>query len=137
VHLKVPVPLMLARAAVGLAPDQAVHHRIDDPDVLRMLPAARELVAALEDCEDGEYVRVEDGDELVLIRKVGAELEIDVRSSDEKVSVRVPLELAAAALTLDDDGSFDIGGVLAALGDASGELVNIDDGATRVSVRMW
>lgn len=115
-HIVVPMPLLAARAAAAFVPaDKARLHL--DPEAARHLPLAREAVEALAAAPDCELVRVEQGDERVVIRKEGQKLSVNVRSEREEVHVNVPLDMVLEVLP-GPDGRFNPSAAVAALGSA-------------------
>jgi hypothetical protein len=88
----VPVPLLLAEVAAAFVPEKPLAREMGE--ALEHLPAAREVLKALAESPDGEFVRVEEEDEQVLIEKRGDTLRILVhgRGGKEEVTVNLPLE---------------------------------------------
>lgn len=138
-HIVVPVPLVLAQAALAIAPAVAPADqlRIPDGEPLKHMGLAREVLEALATAPDGELVRVEEPDETVVVSKVGRSLHVSVNGHGEKVSVNVPLHLALQALP-DRHGRIRTAALAAALGGVRfTELVNVDDGHDKVRVWVW
>ena len=138
-RIVVPFPLLLARAALGFAPEAAT--RIEIPELSEYSDIASRLVAELRDCGDGVLVEVEDGTEHVLIEKVGDEIAIDVDSDREEVSVRIPLAAAAGILDGYEGGRLKVAEVLDALsssGSLSGtDLVHVPSDEEEVRIWVW
>jgi hypothetical protein len=138
-RIVVPVPLFLARAALGFAPEVA--REVEVPELGEYSDIALRLVAELRDADDGILVEVEDGGDHVLIEKIGDELAIDVSSDAEEVSVRIPLEAAESILASATDGRLQVDGVLDALsssGSLSGtDLVHVKSDDEEVKVWVW
>ncbi len=89
-HLYIPVPVVLAHAAVACVPDKELK------EVRAELTPRRDLIVAacdaISDCPDGAFVEYTNGDqEHVTVAKRGGYLLVDVDSRDEKVKVRVPI----------------------------------------------
>lgn len=138
-HIVVPVPLVLAQAALAAAPIVAPPEklRIPNDEALKHVGIARDVLDALAKAPDGELVRVEERDETVVITKQGRSLHVAVDGHGENVSVNVPLHLALQALP-DRDGRIHTGALAASLGAVRfTELVNIDDGHDKVRVYVW
>jgi hypothetical protein len=136
-RIVVPVPLALAQTAVALVPAEKTHLRLP-PEAVRYLPIAKEVMEALAAGSDGELVRVEEPNQTVLIRKQGGLLLVNVANGREKVTVRVPLEVALAALP-GPEGQLDASRALRALGQARfTKLVDVhaSDGA-EVKVTLY
>jgi hypothetical protein len=132
----VPVPLFLARAAAGFAPREAT--RIDVPELAEYSDVAARLIDELRSAPDGILVEVEDRSDHVLIEKVGDEIAVEVRSDDEEVLVRVPLELAAEILDGYDGHEIRVGDVLDALSSVSRtDLVHVRSRDEEVRVWIW
>jgi hypothetical protein len=89
-HLYIPVPVVLAHAAIACVPDKELR------GVRAELTPRRDLIVAacnaIGDCPDGAFVEYRNGDqEHVTVTKRGSYLLVDVDSKDEKVKVRVPV----------------------------------------------
>jgi len=99
-HIVVPVPLGIAQMALSFVPEQELD--MDDHELEELrdhLPEARELIRAIVDAPDGEFVRVEQRNGgLVTVAKRGGTLEVYVDDDDDHVEVNVPLSLAERAL---------------------------------------
>jgi hypothetical protein len=138
-HIVVPVPLFVARAALGFAPHEA--REVEVPELGEYSDLAGRLVAELRDSPDGVLVEVEDHDEHVLIEKIGDELTIDVSSGDEDVSVRIPLEAAESILESCRGGRVRVDGVLEALSSSASlagtDLVHVKSDDEEVKVWVW
>jgi hypothetical protein len=137
-HVVVPLPLVLAQAAVAISPaiaDQKL--QIPDPEALRGMKVARGVLEALAKGPDGELVRVEDHREQVVITKQGRTLHVHVQNAKENVTVNVPLHLALSALP-GEDGQIRMGSLAAALGGVRfTDLVEVRDGDDRVRIYVW
>jgi hypothetical protein len=138
-RIVVPVPLVLAQAAVAVAPAIAEQDlRIPDQDVLEHIGVARGVLEALAAGPDGELVRVEEPDEQVLIVKEGRSLHVRVHGKDgQEVSVNVPLRVALSALP-DSEGrisALDLAGTLGTV--RFTDLVEVHDGNDHVKVWVW
>jgi hypothetical protein len=131
----VPFPLVLAQAAVAVVPQEKL--RIPDNEVLEHIDVAREVLEALAEAPDGELVRVEERNELVVVTKAGRSLRVHVSGPNENVSVNVPLHLALQALP-DEHGRVRTAALAGALaGVRFTDLVEVEDGKDRVRVWVW
>lgn len=137
-RIVVPVPLVLAQAAVALAPMAAPEHAMRVPEeAVEHMGLAREVVEALAAAPDGEFVRVEERDETVVITKEGQTLKVRVTGKRESVSVNVPLHLALAALP-GRDGRIRTAALAGALaGVRFTDIVDVKDGDDHVRVWVW
>jgi len=138
-RIVVPVPLVLAQAALAVAPSVAPMDelRIPDREALRHMGFAREVLQALADGPDGELVRVEERDEVVVVTKEGRSLRVKVSGHRENVSVNVPLHLALQALP-GEDGRIRTTALAGALsGLRFTDLVDVEDGDDHVRVWVW
>ena len=137
-RIVVPVPLVLAQAAVALAPVAAPDKAMRIPeDAAEHMGLAREVVEALAEAPDGEFVRVEERDETVVISKEGRTLKVRVTGKRESVSVNVPLHLALSALP-GEDGRIRTAALAGALsGVRFTDLVDVKDGNDHVRVWVW
>jgi len=138
-RIVVPVPLVLAQAAVAVAPAIAEQElRIPDNEALEHIGLARGVLEAIAAAPDGEFVRVEEPDEQVLVVKEGNALVVRVHGrKGEEVSVRVPLQVVLNALP-SDDGRIS---ALALAGSMSAvrftDLVDVREGDSHVRVWVW
>jgi hypothetical protein len=138
-RIVLPVPLVFAQAALALAPAVAPADklRIPDGEALQHVGLAREVLEALAQAPDGELVRVEERDELVVITKEGRSLHVQVSGSRENVSVNVPLSLALQALP-DEHGRIRTAALAGALaGVRFTDLVEVQDGNEHVRIWVW
>ena len=137
-RIVVPVPLFLARAALGFAPEEA--REVEVPELGEYSEIASRLVAELRDCDDGILVEVDDQDDHVLIEKIGDEIAIEVSSADQEVSVRIPLAAAAEILESYDGSRLRVAGVLDALSSSSlsgTDLVHVRSENEEVKIWVW
>lgn len=134
----VPVPLVLAQAALAVAPAVAPQDKLRiPPEALAHVGLAREVIEALADAPDGELVRVEDGSEHVLIAKEGRSIRVRVDSDREHVNVTVPLHLVMQALP-DGSGRIHTAALAGALSSVRfTDLVDVQDGKDHVRVYVW
>ena len=138
-RIVVPVPLFLARAGLGFAPQEA--REVEIPELGEYPEIASRLVAELRDCADGILVEVDDGDDHVLIEKIGDEIAIEVTSDDEEVSVRIPLAAASEILESYDGSRLRVAGILDALSSSSSlsgtDLVHVKSENEEVKIWVW
>lgn len=108
--------------------------QIDEVDVDRELVEA--ILKAAVESRDGEFMRVEEGDEtVVVVHKKNDTLYVDIEEDHERVKVQIPLKVARAMLDGDGD-TLNIVAALEALGEGKGStLVTVDDGDAKV--RVW
>ena len=135
-HIVVPVPLALAQLAVAFVPSE--HTRVPCPEAAEFLPMARRIIEELQDMEDIELVRVEDGHELVVVSKIGENLEVEVFGNDEEVKVSLPLYAVEDILASFDGETFEASEAIAALRSVSNmDLVHVRDGDEEVKIWVW
>jgi hypothetical protein len=133
----VPVPLLLAEAALSFVPDKDMHLSMD-PGAVQLLPMAEAMVAELRTLPDVELVRVEEKDELVTITKKGDVLEVRVKSDRERVSVNVPLDSVTDVLRSAKDGRLDLHRALASLHRfGRTDLVEVQSKDEHVKIYVW
>ena len=134
----VPVPLVFAQAALALAPMAAPVDKLRLPhEAAEHMGLAREVIEALAAAPDGELVRVEERDELVVVAKEGRFLKVRVTGRRENVSVNVPLTLALQAIP-GEDGRIRAAALAGALGGVRfTDLVEVHDGNDHVRVWVW
>jgi len=134
----VPVPLVLAQAALALAPMAAPMDKMRLPhEAAEHMGLAREVIEALAAAPDGELVRVEERDQQVLVTKEGRTLKVRVTGKRENVTVNVPLHLALEALP-GPDGRIRTAALAGALSSVRfTDLVEVHDGNDHVRVWVW
>jgi len=138
-RIVVPVPLVLAQAALAVAPAVAEEElRVPDTGALEHIGVARGVLEAIAAAPDGELVRVEQPDEQVLVVKEGDALLVRVHGREgEDVSVRVPLRMALSALP-DREGRVSTLALAGSLGAVRfTDLVEVHDGENHVRVWVW
>jgi hypothetical protein len=134
-RILVPVPLVAAEVAAAFIPTPDLRLKMDR-EALAHLGSARKIVQALRDAPDGELVRVEDGDETVVVAKDGDTLRVHVTGDTEKVDVNVPL--AAALDIIRPDGRIDASAAVRGLRYARfSTLVEVQDGDDHVKISVW
>jgi hypothetical protein len=90
---------------------------------------------ALRSAEDGEYVTVESDDGHVRVAKADGLFLVKAEEDEEKVNVRIPLDVVDALFS-SEEGELDILAAVQALGRHSGQdVVTVEDGSSRV--RIW
>lgn len=134
-RIVLPVPLVAAEIAAAFIPTPDLRMKMDG-EALAHLGTARKMVQALRDAPDGELVRVEDGDETVVVAKDGDMLRVHVTGRTEKVDVNVPL--AAALDIIRPDGRIDASAAVRGLRYARfSTLVEVQDGDDHVKISVW
>ena len=137
-RIVVPVPLVLAQAAVAVAPAFVPEKEMQIPEeALEHMGLAREVLEALADAPDCELVRVESRDEQVVVSKEGRSLRVRVSGKKENVNVNVPLHVALEALP-DERGHIRGAALAGALGGLRfTDLVDVHDGKDHVRIYVW
>lgn len=135
-RLWIPAPVVLAQGVATLADPPELHREIEvDPEHLRIAAA---MLEELEATEDAELVRVESDDELVVIRKQGARIHVEVDSGDERVRVYAPLRQVRELLeSLDGEPLRPAAAFRLARSLPSGPLVEVSQPGTDVAVYVW
>ena len=111
--------------------------RIPDNEALQHIGVAREVLEALAAAPDGELVRVEERDELVVITKEGRSLRVHVSGDKERRHRQRPAHLALQALP-GEDGRIRTAALAGALaGVRFTDLVDVRDGDDHVRVYVW
>ncbi|MGH9319469.1 MAG: hypothetical protein ACRD21_13010 [Vicinamibacteria bacterium] len=138
-HVKVNLPLSVVQIALEAAPDKIVdegrihlHHVDEDIDVEDLRRMWNELKAG----GDGELVSVEEKDATVSVRRAGDKVLIEVADATdgEKVHVQVPVSVVDALFS-GEGHELNLKDALSALESLRGDVVRVDDGATKV--RIW
>jgi hypothetical protein len=135
-HLTIPVPLLLAQAALTFAPNEAKY--ISCPEFARYRKVAATVLYELDRAPDGVLVEVHDHGDSVLIEKVGKVLRIDIQNQNgESVQCRLPIQSAIKAVEAYDGRGFPTKAAFWALRRAPrGTLVHVKDGSDEVTVRL-
>jgi hypothetical protein len=97
VHLKVPVPLALVRAALAVAPEQEISGPLPR-DLSRYRDRVLAAMQALEDSPDAALISVTAPDTTVKVAKEGGILVIDAEAPDGVAHCRIPLKAARRVL---------------------------------------
>jgi type IV secretory pathway protease TraF len=135
-HIVVPMPLALARAGLVLAPPDKA--RIDVGEAAGHIPMARGVIEAIAAAPDGEFVRVEQPDEQVVLSKSGDLLKVEVHGKrGETVKVQVPLQAVLDILPR-DGGPIQAAQLATALESLRfTDLVEVHDGDDQVKVWVF
>lgn len=134
-RIVLPVPLLAAEMAAAFAPIPDIRAEMD-AEARAHLGTARKVLDALREAPDGEYVRVEEKDQLVVIAKEGDTLRVRVTGKDEDVTVNVPLESAAEVIR--PDGRINPAAAVRGLRHARFQtLVEVRDGDDHVKISLW
>ncbi len=90
----ISLPFSLLHAGVMLMPNEVFAEVRDelDHELGSISPAIEAFCESLAHCPDGEYLRVESGEESVVILKKRRHLHIIVEEYDESVRVKVPIK---------------------------------------------
>jgi hypothetical protein len=135
-HFVIPVPLAVAQTALAFVPADRMHVPMDR-EAAKHLPVAREVLEALAAGPDGEIVRVEEEDQLVVVEKQGRSLHVRVRERGNDVDVNLPLAVALAALP-DAKGRISTGVLATALWSTRfTDLVEVHDGDDHIKVSVY
>jgi hypothetical protein len=164
-HIMVPVPLALAQMALAFAPQEIKYlgmdgtgpmsHMVDSGDMeeFRRMggfaeigeywPYLERMVDELNVMPDGILVEVVDRNDHVIVAKEGEYIRVSVdegKAAGETVNVNIPLATITAMLdAYDQEGGYiRTSRLVSAMRAApSGELVRVNDGGDKVSIRMW
>ncbi len=131
----VPVPLVLAEIAASFVPEKELDLKLGEEarEYLRSAPA---VLKALAEAPDGEYVRVDEGEQQVLIEKRGDTLRVSVHGRNEDVQVNVPL--AAVSEIIGEDGRLSPRRAVRLLRHARfSTLVDVRDGNDHVKITVF
>lgn len=132
-----PVPIELAQIAVWLTPDMDEHVDVDTAEIEQYRPVLEALLDGLEDVEEAELVRVEDGDDIVVVCKSGGEIQISVETGREDVRVQFSMRTLQGLVASFDDGRFDLAAALRALKHSSGPMIYVEEPDTKVTLALW
>jgi hypothetical protein len=130
-----PVPLVLAEIAASFVPEKELDLKLGEEarEYLRSAPA---VLKALAEAPDGEYVRVDEDEQQVLIEKRGDTLRVSVHGRNEDVEVNVPL--AAVSEIIGEDGRLSPRRAVRLLRHARfSTLVDVRDGNDHVKITVF
>ena len=139
IHIKAPLPLVLADIALAFIPDDAMQDMVVPREVRNQRDTVMAALAGLIDAPDGVLVEVTTPDETVNIENRGRKLIIDVETEDTVVHCSFPLAGIQKSLGDWNWEAFEPRMVLTALHHTSpGVLVDVavDDG-TKVKITKW
>jgi hypothetical protein len=132
-HIVFPVPLIVAQAALSLAPAEARYVKCENFG--RYQEIAVRLAEELSRCPDFIIAEVVERDESVLVRKEGTCITVDVKEANEQVHCRLPLKAVARILASYDGEGFSTSAMIRALRSAPrGDLVHVRDGQDEVRI---
>jgi len=136
-RVSVNVPLQMIEAMLPMIETdmlrdgkvQLHHHDLDGIDL-------RQMLAALQDAPDAEFVTVQTNDEEVRVAKESGYLKVllDDRRGEERVRVKVPLAVVDALLGSDPE-QLDLAAGLRRLAEFDGDLVTVE--SDEGNVRVW
>jgi len=134
-RIVVPVPLLLAEVAASFVPEKELNLHLGE--AAPHLKAAGQVLWALEQSPDGEYVRVDEEDEQVLVEKVGDTLRVRVHGRNgEEVKVNVPLRAISAIIS--QEGRLSPSAAVRLLRHARfSTLVEVQDGDDHVKISVF
>jgi hypothetical protein len=133
-RIVLPIPLLLADVALTFVPDEELD--LDLGEAAEHLQGGHAVLKALAEAPDGEYVRVDDEHEQVLIEKVGGTLKVRVRGDREDVTVNVPLD--SISEIIDEKGRVHPRAAIRALRHARfSTLVEVQDGDDHVKISVF
>jgi autotransporter translocation and assembly factor TamB len=136
--VSVNLPLSVAEAALAAAPSHVIakgklnlgchNHGVS-------IASLRQAWAELKKTGDAELVSVEDEDETVNVSRQGDRVHVKVSSpgKGEKVSIEVPVA-AVDALFAGEGDDLDLQGALAEIRKVKGDIVQVDDGDSKVHI---
>jgi hypothetical protein len=138
-HVKINLPLSVVQIVLEAAPEKIVddgririHHIDEDLDVEDLRRMWNELRTAPE----SEWVKVEEKEETVSIRRQGDQIlvEVDDRKDGETVHVQVPVTVVDALFS-GEGQELNLKEAISELKSLRGDIVRVDDGETKV--RIW
>lgn len=137
-NIEVHLPLQLVVAVLNSVDVEnfhggKIHLDIEDADI-----DWPQLLAAVKDSPDGEFVKVDSPDAQVRVSKLGGMLHVDVvETAEENATVKVTVPMAMVdALHFDEDNQVDVAALIGSLDQLpNGDLVTVD--ADDATVRVW
>jgi len=134
-HFVIPVPLLLARACLNFAPDEARY--IPCEEFAPYQDLSIRVLEELENAPDGVLVEVLEGDETVLIQKIGKNIQVDVEDGGDVVRCTLPIEGAIKMIEAYDGHGFPTKAAFGSIRTAPrGTLVHVKDSTDEVHIRV-
>lgn len=140
-RVNVNLPLSIVRIALQAAPDDVISDgkvRLEHVDQEIDVESLRQMWTELRASGDAELVTVEEHDGTVRIRRDGDLVRIDIEERDdgnpERVRVDIPVRVVDALFSGEGE-TLDIERALDELSNERGDIVNVNDGETKV--RVW
>ncbi len=87
--IRIPVPLILADAALAMVPPEDLRELRRQLDQIESI--LQPLLDSLQECPDATFLEVSGPGERVLVSKARGQLVIDVDTSDESFYLRLPI----------------------------------------------
>lgn len=140
-RVRVNVPLQLVSTILPLIEHDEFHGgriRLDDEDLDHEDVVA--ILRAVAEADEGEYVTIEDDDDIVHVSKKDKVLTVQVRDRDEEdgdhVDIQIPVSVLQALVSGDED-ELDVMAAIEALGkEGKGNLVTVND-EDGTLVKVW
>jgi hypothetical protein len=138
VNVEVHLPLQLVLAVLNNIDVENFHGGKVDLEIGDMEVNWPEILTALKDAPDGEFVKVDADEAKVRVSKRDGTMYVNVVEQEEAnavVNVTVPMSMIDA-LSIDENNQIDVAALLASFDDLpDGELVTVD--ADDAMVRVW
>jgi hypothetical protein len=135
-HFVIPVPLVLAQAAMTLAPADAKY--IECPEFAPYQDLTEKVLEELDDIPDAVLVEVQEAEESVRVWKEGSLIHVSVEDGGDQVECRFPIKSALQVVRAYDGNGFPTKAAIWGLRRAPmGTLVNVQDGQDKVKISMF
>jgi uncharacterized protein involved in tellurium resistance len=135
--VSVNLPVSLIDAVLGNLETDEFHGgmiQLDDCEFDREMIEA--VYNAAVESDDGEFVKIEDGDESIHVVKKGDEIHINVEDYHDTIKVRIPLAVVKALLSNTDDEELNIAAALRELAESDDNTLVTVDGDDE-TIRVW
>jgi hypothetical protein len=137
-NIQVHLPMQLILAVINSVDVENFHSGMVDLELSDADIDWPQLLAAVKEAPDGEFVTVDAEDAHVRVSKSAGTLYVDVvETGDENANVKVTLPMSIIdGLQINEDNQFDVAALLSAFDQLpSGDLVTVD--ADDATVRVW
>ena len=136
-RMSVNVPLSAAEALLAMAPPEIIaegHEELAERGI--SMSALREMWGQLKDVGDAEFVTIEEENESIRVARVGDQIRVLVRDTEdeETVNVEIPVNVVDGLLAGDGD-TLNIAAALEALRGLRGDIVRVRESDRQV--RVW
>lgn len=135
--VRVNIPLSLVEKVLPMIESEEMSHgviRIDDAEMEGI--DLKELLLALKETEDTNFVTVQSNNETVRVAKEGEFFIVRVEEDNERVNIKMPMSVIDAVAEGASDDGLDLSALIRALGEyQGGDLITVE--SDEEQIRIW